>query len=119
MRFPSSVIPHSPVSIERSPSGLDIEAGNHHVKRLLVSLARVAALLAPTSTAGAISTTSDAASAAAPGKEGVSRGHNKPLPHFVQKKENERRAAADLVAKGEAVADANGIVTLKNGKPVR
>jgi immune inhibitor A len=117
--FGSGVLRPSTISIEPSPSGLDIEEGNHHVKRLWVSLALVAALLAPTSTAGAISTTSEGVSAAASGKDGVSRGHNKPLPQFVQKKENERRAAADLVAKGEAVPDANGIVTLKNGKSVR
>src|SRR5688572_14114447 len=72
-----------------SPSGPDIEEGNHHVKRLWVSLALVAALLAPTSTAGAIASTSEEASAAASGKDGIARGHNKPLPQFVQKKENE------------------------------
>src|SRR6188474_313471 len=89
------------------------------MKRVWLSLALVAALLAPTSTAGAVSSTSSAPSAAASGKDSVSKGHNKPLPAFVQKKENERFAAADLVAKGEATANADGIVTLKNGKPVR
>src|SRR5215218_6473259 len=56
--------------------------------------------------------------ASAPGKDGVG-GKEKPLPPFVQKWQNERAAAADLVARGEAAPDANGVVTLKNGKYVR
>lgn len=89
------------------------------MKRVWLSLALVAALLAPSSTAGASSSVPSAASTAASGKDGVSKGHNKPLPGFVQKKENERFAAADLVAKGQAAPNADGLVTLKNGKAVR
>ena len=54
-----------------------------------------------------------------PDKSGVSRGHTKPLPEFVAKRERERMAAADLVARGLAAPDANGIVTLKNGRFVK
>jgi immune inhibitor A len=59
-----------------------------------------------------------AASGGSAGKTGV-MGAQKPLPKFIQKKESERIAAADLVARGQATPDANGIVTLKNGKRVR
>jgi immune inhibitor A len=55
-------------------------------------------------------------SGSGPGKTGVSRGHVKPLPAFVEKRNKERLAAADLVARGLATPDANGLVTLKNGK---
>jgi immune inhibitor A len=55
----------------------------------------------------------------AAGKDGASRGHSRPLPDFVAKREKERIAAADLVAKGQAAPDANGLVTLKNGRFVR
>lgn len=54
-----------------------------------------------------------------PGKNGVAAGHVKPLPAFVEKRENERRTAADLVARGLASPDANGFVTLKNGRFVK
>jgi immune inhibitor A len=49
-------------------------------------------------------------------KAGASGGHVKPLPAFVVKRERERRQAADLVAKGQAAVDDNGVVTLKNGR---
>jgi immune inhibitor A len=50
------------------------------------------------------------------GKTGAARGHSKPLPAFVVKRERERRMAADLVAKGQAAPDENGVVTLRNGR---
>jgi immune inhibitor A len=56
---------------------------------------------------------------AAAGRDGVSRGHVKPLPAFVQKKQNERLAAAELVARGLASPDASGLVQLKNGRFIR
>jgi immune inhibitor A len=55
----------------------------------------------------------------AAGKDGQSRGHAKPLPDFVAKREKERIAAADVVGKGQAAPDASGVVTLKNGRFVR
>ena len=54
--------------------------------------------------------------AGAPGRNSVTGGHVKPLPAFVQKRERERIAAADLVARGQATPDANGLVTLRNGR---
>jgi immune inhibitor A len=56
--------------------------------------------------------------AGAPSKTGVG-GHTKPMPPFVQKREREKLAAADLVARGLAAPDANGIVSLRNGKFVQ
>jgi immune inhibitor A len=53
------------------------------------------------------------------GKNGAAGGHAKPLPEFVQKRETERRAAADLVVRGMASADVNGLVALKNGRFVK
>ena len=53
----------------------------------------------------------------APDKRGAGApGHTKPLPPFVEKREKDRIAAADLVARGLAVPDANGVVTLRNGR---
>lgn len=57
--------------------------------------------------------------AQAPGKNGVSAGHVKPLPPRIDKAQKDRIAAADLVARGKAAADAAGFVTLRNGKRVR
>ena len=54
----------------------------------------------------------------AAGKTGAANGHSKPLPAFVQKRERERREAADLVARGKAAPDQDGIVKLKNGRLV-
>jgi immune inhibitor A len=51
-----------------------------------------------------------------PDKSGTARGHVKPLPPFVAKREKDRIAAADLVARGLATPDADGIVTLRNGR---
>src|SRR5688572_21577253 len=47
---------------------------------------------------------------------GAAAGHSKPLPPFVQKRQKDRIAAADLVARGLAVPDANGVVSLRNGR---
>jgi immune inhibitor A len=53
------------------------------------------------------------------GREGNARGHVKPLPAFVEKAQKARLTAGDLVARGQAVPDAAGFVTLRNGKRVR
>ena len=57
-----------------------------------------------------------AAAGGAPGKNAGARGHVKPLPAFVKKREKERLNAADLVAKGQATPNADGIVELRNGR---
>lgn len=57
--------------------------------------------------------------AGAPSKDGVGTGHSRPLPRFVEKWQADKAAAADLVARGLAKADAAGIVTLRNGKKVQ
>jgi immune inhibitor A len=62
---------------------------------------------------------SPAGGSGGPGRNGHAIGHAKPLPGFVAKREKERRIAADLVAKGQATVDENGLVTLKDGRPVR
>jgi immune inhibitor A len=54
-----------------------------------------------------------------PDKSGAARGHSKPLPPFVEKRQQERIAAADLVARGAAAPDAGGIVRLRNGRFVK
>ena len=59
------------------------------------------------------------AGGAASGRDGSLRGHVKPLPQFVEKAEKERRAAADLVARGQSTPDENGLVRLRNGRYVR
>src|SRR3954471_588189 len=90
------------------------------MQRIALTLLVLATLVITlTSAGGPVSARSTAAAGAAGGKDGAANGHSKPLPSFVEKKEQERFAAADLVAKGQAAPDANGIVTLKNGKPVR
>jgi immune inhibitor A len=53
----------------------------------------------------------------APDKRGAAAaGHSKPLPPFVEKRQKDRLAAADLVARGLAAPDANGVVSLRNGR---
>src|SRR3954471_16723573 len=90
------------------------------MQRIALTLLVLATLVMTlTSAGGPVQAQAQSGTTAAGGKDGSINGHSKPLPGFVQKKEQERFAAADLVAKGEAAPDANGIVTLKNGKPVR
>jgi immune inhibitor A len=84
----------------------------------LLSLAAFA-LLAAASGGAATHAASASAGAGAPAKDTSGTGHEKQLPKFVKKAEANRIAAADLVARGQAAPDANGIVTLKNGKSVR
>lgn len=55
----------------------------------------------------------------APSKQGTTSGHSKKLPLLVEKWQRNRQIAADLVARGKAQPDANGVVTLKNGTPVQ
>ena len=83
------------------------------MNRACLSIALMGCLLPVTSV------TPRAASGAAPGKDGITSGHVKRLPAFVQKREKERMAAADLVARGLAAPDASGIVSLRNGRCVR
>ena len=83
------------------------------MKRLFTALV-CAALLAPASGTRAIDPSSR--TGASQGKRGPSAGDAKPLPPFVEKRAKERIAAADLVARGLATPDANGLVTLKNGR---
>ena len=83
------------------------------MKRLLTALV-FAALVAQASQTRAIDPSSR--TGASQGKRGPSAGDAKPLPPFVEKRAKERIAAADLVARGLATPDANGLVTLKNGR---
>jgi immune inhibitor A len=86
------------------------------MKQLFLGMAITAALLSGASSE--INGASESgAGAAVSGKNGA--GHAKPLPPFVVKREKERLEAAELVARGQATADENGIVTLKNGRFVR
>jgi immune inhibitor A len=55
---------------------------------------------------------------AAPGRN-AGKGHVKPLPAYVRKRERERVVAADLVARGLATANAEGVVSLSNGRKVK
>jgi immune inhibitor A len=89
-------------------------------RSLCLSLALSVALVSQdglaTSGGGAQTTTS----AGAPDKRGgASAGHVKPLPAFVEKHRKERLAAADLVARGLATPDADGVVALRNGRFVK
>src|SRR5688572_210081 len=59
---------------------------------------------------------SGAGGAAPDRRGGAATGHAKPLPPFVEKHRKERIAAADLVARGLAIPDANGVVSLRNGR---
>jgi immune inhibitor A len=90
------------------------------MKRGWIALALLSAVVpAAGSAGGGVRTQAAGASRGAGGKDGVAVGHVKPLPDFVAKREKERIAASDLVAKGQATADADGIVALKNGRFVR
>jgi immune inhibitor A len=85
------------------------------MKRVL-SAAVVASLAVPA--VGSAAARAVNAGGGASGREEATRGHVKPLPAFVEKREKERIAAADLVARGQA-PDANGRVQLRNGRYVR
>ena len=91
------------------------------MKRVWLALASLGVCAVSLAAAGATTgiAAPTAAGSAAGGEDGITKGHVKALPKFVVKKEQERLAAADLVARGQASADANGIVTLKNGKRVQ
>src|SRR5688572_29723573 len=88
------------------------------MKRLSIVLALLM-LAAPGTPSLRIVNGQASAGGGVPDKGGVGRGHTKPLPDFVEKRQKERIAAADLVARGLAAPDANGIVTLKNGRFVK
>ena len=83
------------------------------MKRILIVIACTAFVTSPAATRD-IHRSSQSVSSQ--GKRGASSGDTKPLPRFVEKRAKERIAAADLVARGLATPDANGVVTLKNGK---
>jgi immune inhibitor A len=91
------------------------------MKRGWIALVLMGAVVPAAGSAGAGShaRTSVTSGRGAAGKDGASRGHAKPLPDFVAKREKERIAAADAVSKGQAAPDASGVVTLKNGRFVR
>jgi immune inhibitor A len=83
---------------------------------LSVGVLAIAGLVASSTGATVDATTSGAA---APGKNGEAGGQVKPLPKFVQKWQNERLLAADLVARGQATPNAAGVVELPNGRFVK
>src|SRR3954466_13829991 len=85
------------------------------MKRIYIALT-VAVFAAVGATSGSGKVNKALRSGASQGKSGAALGHVKPLPPFVEKRTKERLAAADLVARGLATPDANGLVTLKNGK---
>jgi hypothetical protein len=81
--------------------------------RLIIAVALLTALT-PIATSN---NQSKPASGGVPDRNGgAAMGHVKPLPPFVVKREKDRLTAADLVARGLAVPDAEGIVTLRNGR---
>jgi immune inhibitor A len=82
-----------------------------------VSVLSLAAFV--TTAGGAPVATTSSAGAGAPARDGQGGGHEKPLPKFVQKWQNERIVAADLVARGKATPNAEGVVELPNGKFVK
>jgi immune inhibitor A len=89
------------------------------MNRVCIALVALACAVPATSVDRGTALASSNGGAATAGKGGTSRGHVKPLPAFVEKKQKERIAAADLVARGLASADESGLVTLKNGRFVR
>jgi immune inhibitor A len=90
------------------------------MKQVWLGMLTLVALLAPASP-GFVGVGANNGGGSVPGKHGtaIGQGHAKPLPPFVVKREKERIEAAELVARGQATPDANGIVTLKNGRFVR
>src|SRR5687767_13641619 len=92
------------------------------MKRSLLALAALSAVVPAAGSAARNVTSPEAAPAVlrgAAGRDGQSRGHAKPLPEFVAKREKERTAAADLVGRGQASPDGDGLVQLRNGRYVR
>ena len=94
------------------------------MKRLMVALASAAVSLPAALLA--VSTFSDTrpqppgvGQGAVSPREGSAVGHNRPLPPFVAKREKERMTAADRVARGQATANADGLVQLKDGRLIR
>ena len=89
------------------------------MKRLWVSLALVAALLAPTSTAGAISTTSRCGFGRG-ARQGRRLEGARQAAAAVRAEEGERTPARPPTwSPRQGAPDANGLVALKNGKFVR
>src|SRR5688572_19872686 len=86
------------------------------LRTALAAGALAVAVLVASAAGGTVEATT--AGAAAPGKNGQA-GHVKPLPKFVQKWQNERVIAADLVARGKATPNAAGVVELPNGRFVK
>jgi immune inhibitor A len=82
-------------------------------RHLVISLAGVAMLT------GATAATANAAPTAVPGAKGRQGGDVRGLPRFVKKWQAEKKAAADLVARGAAKPDKRGVVRLKNGRYVQ
>ena len=87
------------------------------MKRVCTALA-LAGIIATTVAADGLRSNNNSgrAGSGSSGKSGVSQGHVKPLPPFVEKRQKERIAVADLVARGLASPDASGLVALKNGR---
>jgi immune inhibitor A len=83
------------------------------MKRLSIALALLAAI------APAAKTAPSSPGSGVSDKSGAARGHSKPLPRFVEKHQKDRLAAADLVARGLAAPNGDGIVTLRNGRFVK
>ncbi len=86
------------------------------LRTALAAGAFAVAVLVASAAGGTVEATT--AGAAAPGKNGQA-GQVKPLPKFVQKWQNERALAADLVARGKATPNAAGVVELPNGRFVK
>ncbi|HEX2193697.1 MAG TPA: immune inhibitor A domain-containing protein [Candidatus Limnocylindria bacterium] len=80
---------------------------------VLVLLAMLTIVMPGTALAG------DTGGYGAPSDKAVRNGHAKKQPPIVKKWEQQRLAAADLVARGRATPNADGIVTLPDGTPVR
>ena len=87
--------------------------------RIALGVCAVAVAAFAASAGGAPVATTAAGGSGSPGKNGGAAGHERPLPKFVQKWQNERLLAADLVARGKATPNADGVVELPNGRFVK
>ena len=87
------------------------------MRRSSVVVAVLAMLLMATPGSAVAADRSSSGGGAAPSKQRVGNGHTKKQPLLVEKWLRNKQAAADLVARGRAAPDENGIVTLKNGTP--